>query len=133
MSVHLSKTGSRWNSEVMVTNSRFFGHALSAIRLEGGDHALISNNVIGDSSIRTAALHSAIEVAPAVSNFVVQGNHIGSVFRGQGSSGTKFGVAIEAGSSDNFVVAGNTLVGNRVGGISDNSTGTNKVVANNVS
>ena len=54
--------GPDWNSEVMVTNSRFFGHALAAIRLEGGVHTLISNNVIGDSSIRASGSRSGIEV-----------------------------------------------------------------------
>ncbi len=56
------RSGPGWNSELLVTNTRFFGHALSAIRLEGGHHALITNNIIGDNSNLEVGLHSGIEV-----------------------------------------------------------------------
>ncbi len=72
------------------------------------------------------------QVAAGVSDFVIQGNHIGNVFANQAQASTAHGVMIEAGASDRFVVAGNTLTGNLQSGLSDSSTGVNKAVANNI-
>jgi hypothetical protein len=72
------------------------------------------------------------QVAAGVSDWIVQGNHIGSVFAGQTQSNTAFGVQVAAGASTAFVVSANTLTGNMNGSVADASTGTSKVVANNV-
>ena len=126
--------GPRWNSEVMVTNSRFFGHYLSAVELQGGSHTLLANNIISASSLRHCGVLSAVLVRSNVSDFILQGNHIGNVFGGpQGASMcTRFGVEIEPGVGDRFVVATNTLFGNQRGGLSDLSAPSmRKVVHNN--
>ena len=113
--------GPDWNSEVMVVNTRFFGHYLSAVELAGGAHTLLSNNIISASSLRQCGAVSGVLVRANVSDFILQGNHIGNVFRGEGEVCTKFGVEIGPGLSDRFVVSGNTLFGNREGGLSDGS------------
>lgn len=43
--------GAAFDSELMVVNTRFFGHALSVIELAGGAHATFSNNIITENSI----------------------------------------------------------------------------------
>ena len=121
-----------YDSEIQLTNSRIFGHHLAGIELAGGHHALLSNNIIGDNSIAGANVSSAVLVRSGVSDFIVSSNHIGAVFGGETSAKHRFGVEIEAGASDRFVVQGNTATENLAGGISDGATGTNKVVANNV-
>lgn len=97
--------GARWNSEVLVTNTRFFGHALSAVELRGGAHTMLTNNIIGASSIRSPGTRAAVLVRSGVSDFIIQGNHIGNVFRSQSSTGTSWGVQVEPGSSDRYLPA----------------------------
>ena len=124
--------GERFNSETMVVNTRIFGHALSGVEIAGGAHATLSNNVIGANSIARPGLASGVLVRAGVSDFILQGNHVGDVFSGQGSSGTRYGVEVERGSSDRYVISANTLVGNRAGGVLDGGTGKHTTVQGNV-
>lgn len=100
--------------------------------MAGGAHTLITNNVIGDNSIRAPGLTSGVVVRAGVSDWIVQGNHVGGVFKGQSTSATKYGVEVEAGVSDRYVISANTLVGNLDGGLSDGGTGTHKALSANV-
>jgi len=86
----------------MVVNTRIFGHALSAVELRGGVHTTMTNNIIGASSIRNPGSLPAILVRSGVSDFIIQGNHIGDIFRGQNLTSTSYGVQVEAGSSDRY-------------------------------
>ena len=119
--------GEGWNSEVMVTNSRIFGHARSGIELLGGVHTIIANNVIGDNSNVGRGVASGIFVAANVSDFIISNNHIGAVFSGQGAANTKWGIEIEKGNSARYVITGNTVVGNVKGGVCDAATTTEDV------
>ena len=67
----------------MVTNSRFFGHYKSAVELQGGAHTLLSNNIFSASSLRACGNYSGVLVKSNVSDFILQGNHIGNVFGGR--------------------------------------------------
>lgn len=124
--------GPYFNSETMVTNTRIFGHRLSGIEIAGGAHATFTNNIIGACSIAGKSVASGVLVKAGVSDFIIQGNHIGDVFDGQDSSNTRFGVEIEAGLSDRYIVSANTLIGNVEGGLEDGGTGERKNVAGNV-
>eukprot|EP01043_Picozoa_sp_COSAG02_P044871 COSAG02_NODE_4048_length_5862_cov_18.270692_7_plen_571_part_00 len=124
--------GPRFNSETMVTNTRFFGHRLSGIEIAGGAHATFTNNIIGANSIAGKRVASGVLVKAGVSDFIIQGNHIGDVFDGQDSSNTKFGVEVEPGLSDRYIVSGNTLVGNAEGGLRDGGRGKRKTATGNV-
>ena len=90
----------------MVTNTRIFGHALSGVALLGGAHAVISNNVIGACSIAAKGAAPGLLVGAGVSDFIVNGNHIGDVFRGESSAATSYGVEVLSGPSDRYVVRG---------------------------
>ena len=124
--------GPRFNSETMVTNTRIFGHRLSGVEIAGGAHATFTNNIIGACSIAGRGVASGVLVKAGVSDFIIQGNHIGDVFDGQNSSNTKFGVEIEAGPSDRYVVSANTLIGSVEGGLKDGGTGSRKTATGNV-
>ena len=124
--------GPRFDSEVQVTNGRIFGHHLAGVELAGGRHALFSNNIIGDNSIAGSNASSAVLVRSGVSDFIVANNHIGAVFNAQQSAQHRYGVEIEAGASDRYVVQGNTATQNVVGGIHDGGTGSRKSVTSNV-
>ena len=90
--------GPAFDSELMVTNTRFFGHALQAIELGGGAHTLLSNNVITENSIAARGNASGVLVRANVSDFIVQGNHIGDLAWAGASQ--RHGVCVEAGGSD---------------------------------
>ena len=90
-----------------------------------GAHTTLSNNIIGANA-------NGVLVRSGVSDFIIQGNHVGNIFKGSGSISQKHGVEIEAGSSDRYVVSSNTLTGNQGAGLLDGGTGSNKAVANNV-
>jgi hypothetical protein len=124
--------GAGWNSELMITNSRIFGHWRAGVEIAGGSHALLSNNIIGDNSIAGLNATSAVLVRQGVCDFIVTANHAGGVFKGQGSANHRYGVEIEGGSSDRYVVTSNMLAGNVMGGVADGGTGAAKSVANNV-
>jgi hypothetical protein len=62
----------------------------------------------------------------------VQGNAVGPAMRGDGCNYTNYGIEIEPGASDRYVVTGNKLAGNLKGGVMDGAKGGNAVVANNV-
>ena len=116
----------------MMTNSRVFGHHLAGVDLAGGAHALLSNNIIGCNSIAGPNASSGVIVRAGVSDFIIQGNHVGNVFKGSSAGLQRHGVEIALGASDNYVVSGNTLVGNAGAGISDSGTGPHKQVQGNV-
>ena len=124
--------GSGWNSELLITNSRIFGHWRAGVEIAGGSHTLLSNNVIGDNSIAGHNASSGVLVRSGVSDFIVTANHVGAVFKGQASANTRFGVEIEPGPSDRYVVTSNTATGNVLGGVGDGGTGAGSSVANNV-
>uniref|UniRef100_A0A7S2FP30 Right handed beta helix domain-containing protein n=1 Tax=Haptolina brevifila TaxID=156173 RepID=A0A7S2FP30_9EUKA len=122
--------GPKFSSELMVTNCRFFGHALSAIELAGGAHATIGNNIISENSIATPGKASGILVRPGVSDFIIQGNHVGTLTTT--TSTTRYGIEIQPGASDRYVVTANTLTGNVKGGLRDYGEGKAKSVVGNV-
>lgn len=119
-----------FSSEIMVTNSRFFGHALSAIVLAGGAHTTISNNVMTENSIAKSGLASGIVVHSGVSDFIIQGNHIGTL--STTTSTTAHGIDVHRGASDRYVITANTLTGNVKGGLRDLGEGKAKSVVGNV-
>ncbi len=70
-----------------------------------------------------------------VSHFTITGVRSGTIVlpSGMPSATQKYGISIgSGGSADYFVVTGNNLTGNVTGGLNDGSSGTNKVVANNL-
>ena len=100
--------------------------------MAGGAHCTLSNNIVGACSHAEPGKNSGILVRAGVSDFIIQGNHIGDVFRGENTSSTKHGVEVEAGASDRYVIASNTVVGNVAGGVSDEGSGAHKSVTGNV-
>lgn len=124
------RVGPRFNSELMVTNTRFFGHALQAIELGGGAHASVSNNVLTENSIAKRGGASGIVVRANVSDFILSANHIGDLAWAGASQ--RYGIEVQGGASDRYVVSSNTLTGNLHGGLSDGGGGKSKAVQGNV-
>lgn len=127
--------GPRWSSELMVTNTRIFGHHAAGILLAGGAHSMITNNVIGMNNIGRRN-SSGVLIKAGVSDFALHSNHVGVVLMNgpnpAARASTRYGIEIEPGSSNRYAIVGNTLLGNQVAGIFDGGTGKNKAVEANV-
>lgn len=175
--------GPGWNSEFMMTNSRVFGHMKGAgVEIAGGAHATLTNNIIGANA-------NGVLVRSGVSDFILQGNHVGNIFKGSGQvlcvcvcvcafdvcvyrvvprackltlnlagqcmltctiamascvilprhalffrrkTSQQYGIQVEAGDSDRYVITSNTLTGNQGVGLDDGGNGEHKAVANNI-
>ena len=109
-----------------MTNTRFFGHALQAIELGGGAHASVSNNILTENSIAKRGGASGVLVRANVSDFILSANHIGDLAWAGASQ--RYGIEVEGGASDRYVVSSNTLTGNLHGGLSDGGCGKSKAV-----
>ena len=108
-----------------MTNTRVFGHHGAGVEIAGGAHATLSNNIIGANG-------NGILVRAGASDFVIQGKHIGNVFKGAGTTSQAHSVQIEVGDSDRYVVTSNTLTGNHAEPLLDGGSGKQKVVEGNV-
>ena len=121
-----------FNSEVQIVNSRIFGHYRSGIVLNGGRHHLISNCIIGDNSIIGVNRSSGILITKNVSDFIISSNTIGPVFKNQEDAQHKYGIEIEQGHSDRFIITSNSLLGNIAGGLSNGGAGKTTSIENNL-
>ena len=108
-----------------MTNSRVFGHRKAGLELAGGSHAVIAHNMIGANG-------NGILVRANVSDFIIQGNHIGAVFKGGVPTSQLHGVEIQSGSSDRYLVSANTMTGNSGSAFIDGGAGKNKQVVGNI-
>ena len=99
-----------------------YGNAADGIFIAGQGIIVSNCQIAGNGG-------SGVSVGGGTTDFVITGNIIGPT----GDFGANvWGVFINSGASDRYVITGNMLKGNTAGAISDGGTGTNKVVANNV-
>lgn len=90
--------------------------------------ANLDNLILTGSSV-AGNTGSGISIGAAVSNFNITNNKIGP----SGNFGANaYGIYINAGASDNYMITGNSIRGNTSGQLVDGGTGTNKVVSNNL-
>ena len=95
---------------------------------------VIADNGLAGAGAGPAKRRAAILVRAGVGDFVLQGNVCGPAMRGDGANFTSYGVEVEPGRSDRYIIAGNKLTGNRDGGlrIGEGARGAQSVVANNL-
>ena len=107
-------------------------------------NSTIGNNTLAGVSITNAgtigtAYHSGIlgqngtdgfVVAANVDDFSLIGNTIGAT--GQWTGNTGYGVRVTSGTSDNYVIQGNTFLSNTAGAFLDASTGLTKDTSGNI-
>lgn len=99
-------------------------------------HVKIQGNSISDNG-RGLAGKDGIRLEDTTSDFSVQGNTItNGLYPGMAvAPGQQYGINLEAGTSDRYIIAdnlqGGTGVGNDIAFVNDGGTGVNKRVANN--
>jgi hypothetical protein len=107
------------------------GNAEHGVLIQAGPQTVyIDGCQIGYNSQKTVSFYNGVTVAAGAIDFSILNCRIGDL-RGTGSSNEALAILVEAGASNKFVIANNNLFGG-VGGLVDSSTGTAKVIANNV-
>lgn len=105
-------------------NSYAYGFAsnASAVRVRIVNSAALSNNggAVGAHGFSFSANQT---------DFVVQGSVATNVTGFTGTQG--YGIVVNGGTSDRYIIADNLVSGNATGGVSDGGSGVNKRVANN--
>jgi hypothetical protein len=106
----------------------------------GGDGALLQGGTY-TSFVGCAAYRNSVsagsggkhgfEVAPNVSYFSFVGCTASNSTTFGGTQG--YGIIVNSGASNNYIIQSNLLTGNGTGGLSDAGSGSNKAVGNNVS
>lgn len=95
----------------------------------GAKRVSIKNFAARSNSVSTPNTHSGITVAAGATDFQITGCTLTNGFLNFGTQ--KFGVEVQPGASDRYVITGNLIGGNGTAGVSDNGTGTNKTVSGN--
>jgi hypothetical protein len=112
--------------------TRIMGHALNGVTInEGPNTIIIDGCFIGVNSNKTLSAYHGISIAANVTEFQITNNKIG-LLPAAPTNLQGYAVFIAAGTSDEYVIANNNVVGNTLGSISDNGSGTTKRIANNI-
>lgn len=107
------------------TNNQQWGIVLGA-----GTNHLIDGAMVSSNSQSLSGSAGGIGVAGGVSGFTIVNCMSGSV--GQATNQQGWGILVNAGSSNNYIIQNNRCPGNLTAGTTDGGTGTNKAVGNNL-
>jgi hypothetical protein len=91
----------------------------------------IDGNIIGDNGLLAPNTYDGVHINGNAMRFKVRNNTIGDTVSLIGNF-QRYGVCIDSGVSDKYIITGNDLTGNMTGGLSDGGIGTNKVVSLNL-
>jgi hypothetical protein len=136
------------------SNGRY-GGGLAGLNITGGVGASFNNcdfvNCGGDGVLLTGGTYTSFTACAAYKNSVTAGSGAKHGFEvasnvsyftfvgctasnAAGVGGNQgYGIIVNSGSSNNYIIQSNLLTGNATGGLSDAGSGTNKAVGNNVS
>jgi hypothetical protein len=90
----------------------------------------IIDATITGNSLGSVGTNHGVVVTANMSNFVIRGNQCRPLANFGNTQG--WGIIINTGSSDNYIVKDNNCTGNVTGGIVDGGTGTNKQISGNL-
>lgn len=90
---------------------------------------VFKNFMARSNSVAAANIYDGIVFAPNTTDFVVQGCTFTNLTVTFGTQ--RYGVIVNTGTSDRYVIADNLVSGNGTGGVFDGGSGANKRVANN--
>jgi len=108
----------------------FFGSDKHGCTLSAtSKHTTFSACKFISNSSSSANTYHGINIAANCTDFIIENCTFTNGWGASGSQG--YGVLIAAGTSDRYVIRGNAMAGNGLGGLSDGGTGTNKFIDGN--
>ena len=119
-----------WKGESGITNSRIVASNQHGILINGGVNCDISHNIIGANSQAASGANHGIFVGSNINEFTIMGNKIGDLHSLVEKQG--YGVLVNVGTSNNYIISGNRCHDNVTGKVSDGGTGVNKSVTGNI-
>ena len=120
--------------EAIVQGTRVLGNAEHGILISAGTEIKISDNFVCNNGTKTTDTYHGVSVAADVNRFTITNNTVGRLVP-ETSSGQSWGILVNTGASDYYIIQGNlgeSTTGNVQGTLSDNGTGSNKSVTGNV-
>lgn len=124
--------GTTFASTALVLSPDVRGNVENGILIHGSGGVHIVNPRIGMNSVKSAGIFHGIAVSAGVGKFSVIGGKIGGDINLSGTGNQAWGILVNTGASDNYIITGVDTTGNIFGGINDGGTGTKKKIANNV-
>lgn len=114
-----------------ITDSRIYNNSQAGIWLDtGATDVTIKDSTITQNSRTSPGADPGVLVAAGVGRFQILNNEIGAA---DGFSSTQsYGVLINTGSSDNFMIVGNDLQNNTTGEYINGGTGVHTVISSNL-
>jgi hypothetical protein len=121
-----------YKGEIIVTNTRIYGNYQHGILVNAGPVVTtISNNQIGSNSTISSGTCHGVAIGVGVTRFSVTDNIIGTMSTGAGNN-QGYGVLVNTGASDQYIITNNLCFGNVTGAVSDGGTGIVKTVSGNI-
>jgi hypothetical protein len=102
------------------THGLLVASTAARVRVTGGSSMANNYSATGDG----------YHFAAGASDFIVQGCTASNTGMNIGGN-QRYGICVESGASDRYIIQGNLVSGNATGGVSDGGAGSNKLVANN--
>jgi hypothetical protein len=122
--------------DIKVNGSRAINNNNHGILLNGGTNINIADTSIWGNGVTTANTYDGILVKANTTDFGIQDCLIGGPSTSPFVNQQKYGIEIEAGTSDRYTIQGNDIsgstTGNNTGGILDGGTGLEKNIWNNI-
>lgn len=123
---------SNFKGGVQVGTSRFAGNWQHGILIQSGPKACkIINNLVQNNSAAGAGTFHGIAIGAATTDFVIAGNQCGTDPNIGAGNNQGYGVLVNVGASDRYIIEQNLVSGNATGGVLDGGAGVNKSVARN--
>ena len=107
---------------ITIQGSIFDNSGNDGLLITGGTHIVVTGNEANNNGVTTAGKHG-IEVAANVTDFNITNNIA------VGNAG--FGIIVDTGTSNRYIITGNLITSNTGGGVSDGGSGASKTVSGN--
>lgn len=115
---------------VTITDHIAIDNGYDGLYIESGKNINIKGGTFAGNSKHASGQECGIRIKPGVSKFTINNVRSGkSIYRDNSQS---FGIFVENGASNNYMITNCDLTDNLNAGLVDQGTGTNKVVANNL-
>jgi len=102
------------------------------IFIQGGTNIAVSDFQTFQNSVAATGTKHGIEVAAGASNFSIVNGQSGDGGKLVGSNKQSYGVLVDTGSSNNYLITNVNCGGNLNGCVSDGGSGGNKIVSGNI-
>lgn len=115
---------------ITITDHIAIDNGYDGLYIESGKNINIRGGTFSGNSKHASGQECGIRVKPGVSKFTINGVRSGQSIHRENSQA--FGIFIENGASNNYMITNCDLTDNVMSGLVDQGTGTNKVVTNNL-